>query len=372
MSSKPVKSIDVVVPSFRLQDGPLEAILAMRCPDGAALRFIVVADNPVAALPAVLAARADDPSVLVIRNATNLGASESRNRGVAVSCAEWVLFLDDDVVPDPGLLVVYAEAIARESGGPGFFGITEYPAGSTAFEKGVLASEILTFFSIANWYVEMPWATTSNVLVRGDRIRAHRFSNVFPRSGGGEDIDLFLRLTGEAGANLRAVPGAVVRHAFWAGNRRNYRRFFRWAYGDSKLHALHPLHVYRAAPNAVELAVALPPFAIMAAIAFGSPALVVAPFVGVLLSEWLGETVRLLARRAWRDALRGHEVAAIRTANDLGRFVSLVVDQKQWRRVGERFDHFCDGRHIAHQKAWAAGKCMLTLVIVALLCLLSW
>jgi len=362
-----VKSIDVVVPSARLQDGPLTAILAMRCPPGVTLRFIVVADNPATELPPVLLARARDPAVTVIRNSSNLGAPESRNKGVAASSADWILFLDDDVVPEPGLLEVYADAIAQDSGRPGFFGTTRYPAAKTAFQRGVLASEILTFFGIAGWYVEMPWATTSNVLVRGPDMRAHRFSGAFPKAGGGEDIDVFLRLTGQARAEFRAVPAAIVHHDFWPGNRRNYRRFFRWAFGDSKLHALHPAHVYRTAPNAIELAVLLVPIAAVAGLALQCPLLLFAPVVGISMGEWLGETMRLLMRGAWRDLHRGHETALIRLANDLGRFVSLVICEKQWRRVGERFDHFCDGKHVAHQQAWAMFKSALAVVSSTLL-----
>jgi cellulose synthase/poly-beta-1,6-N-acetylglucosamine synthase-like glycosyltransferase len=40
-------------------------------------------------------------------NAKNLGASGSRNLGLDESAAEYVLFLDDDVVPDPDLLAQY-------------------------------------------------------------------------------------------------------------------------------------------------------------------------------------------------------------------------------------------------------------------------
>ncbi len=362
-----MKSVDVVVPSARLQDGPLTAILAVRCPPGTTLRFIVVADNPAAELPPALVARARDPAVTVIRNSTNLGAPESRNKGAAVSSADWILFLDDDVVPEPGLLEVYAGAVVQDAGRPGFFGTTRYPAAKTTFQRGVLASEILTFFGIAGWYAEMPWATTSNVLVRGPDMRAHRFSSAFPKAGGGEDIDVFLRLTGHARAEFRAVPAAIVHHDFWPGNRRNYRRFFRWAFGDSKLHALHPAHVYRTAPNAIELAVALVPIAAVAGLVLHCSLLPFAPVVGISVGEWLGETLRLLMRGAWRDVHRGHETALIRMANDLGRFVSLVVFEKQWRRVGERFDHFCDGKHVAHQQAWAMFKFVLALVSSVLL-----
>lgn len=39
------------------------------------------------------------PCCLITSSQENLGASESRNRGLEESAAEWVLLLDDDVIP---------------------------------------------------------------------------------------------------------------------------------------------------------------------------------------------------------------------------------------------------------------------------------
>jgi glycosyltransferase involved in cell wall biosynthesis len=49
---------------------------------------------------------ADHPDVdlVVIRNATNLGANASRNRGVLATSGEFVAFLDSDCIADPGWL----------------------------------------------------------------------------------------------------------------------------------------------------------------------------------------------------------------------------------------------------------------------------
>lgn len=42
----------------------------------------------------------------VRKNAANMGAPESRNCGISESAADWILFLDDDVIPCKNLLSV--------------------------------------------------------------------------------------------------------------------------------------------------------------------------------------------------------------------------------------------------------------------------
>jgi glycosyltransferase involved in cell wall biosynthesis len=44
-------------------------------------------------------------------NTSNMGAPKTRNVGLDESAADWVLFLDDDVVPEYDLLQHYVDAI---------------------------------------------------------------------------------------------------------------------------------------------------------------------------------------------------------------------------------------------------------------------
>jgi len=46
-------------------------------------------------------------------NASNLGASASRNRGINESAAEFVLNLDDDIIPDAYLLEQYGRKLLQ-------------------------------------------------------------------------------------------------------------------------------------------------------------------------------------------------------------------------------------------------------------------
>lgn len=348
-------SVDILVPSFRLDEGPLLAILDLVPPGGMSVRWIIVADDPRALVPARVAARIDGSAAILVRNEANLGSAGSRNAALALSTAEWVLFLDDDVTPVADLLARYGEAIQRSPLAIGFFGPTRFQPAATQYQRGVEVSDILTFFRIATYCTALPWAPTSNVMVRGDAARSQRFRTVFPKGGGGEDIDYLLRVSQRATGQFLAVPDAVVDHPWWFGGRRDYTRFTRWSFGDSLLHDLHPAFCYRAAPNAVEvLAVGLP-VAGLASLLSGSAVPLLATVLGVPLGELLTEFLRLLALKGFPAALYCGETVLIRSSNDLGR-LAMQAQLRRWHGITERWDHFCTGEHVAYHKRWALLK----------------
>src|SRR5438876_1142355 len=88
---------------------------------------------------------------------------------------------------------------------------------------------------------ELPWGITANLLVRRNPDGTVLFSEDFPKTGGGEDIDFCLRLRAwQAQQNPRSegfvsVPAAVVRHPWWDGGKPRYSHFFGWSRGDGLL-----------------------------------------------------------------------------------------------------------------------------------------
>ena len=78
------------------------------------------------------------------------------------------------------------------------------------------------------------------------------------------------RLLPPPGGRFKTVPAAAVRHGWWGGGRRSYRRFARWAFGDSVLPLLHLAGKYYDMPNGVE------------SLFFGLPALAAAAAAGLL------------------------------------------------------------------------------------------
>jgi GT2 family glycosyltransferase len=352
-------SLDVLVPSFRLDTGPLLAILDLSVPSRTRVRWIIVADDPKAEIPAAVKARVDGrpDSVRILRNATNMGAAASRNVALGASDADWVLFIDDDVTPTSLLLHSYAAAVESNPGAPGFFGPTRFAPGSTTYQRGVEVCGCLTHFQVASYLPSRPWAPTSNVMVRGDLARAVRFRTIFPKGGGGEDIDYLLRITERVGCPLLAIPDALVDHPWWFNGARDYSRFTRWSYGDSLLHELHPRHAYRTAPNASEcLAVGLP-VAIVGSVCAHSAVPFVATLVGVPLAELCTEFLRLLMKDGFPSAACTYciETTLIQTGADLGR-LAMQLEQRRWRGFAERWDHMCTGENIGYNRRWSAAK----------------
>jgi glycosyltransferase involved in cell wall biosynthesis len=91
-------TIDVIVPSSRVQFAALSRILELESSDTCEVMFILIVDDPQASSIAELEAKYSfRPDVRIRVNASNLGASASRNRGMEESAAEYVFFLDDDV-----------------------------------------------------------------------------------------------------------------------------------------------------------------------------------------------------------------------------------------------------------------------------------
>ena len=96
-------------------------------------------------------------------NAECLGATLSRNVGNEQGGGEYILFIDDDVSPEPGLLGAYVRTIRDHPDAPGYVGPTLFPRPVNAFTRGVRASGMLTFFDMPADDRWMPWGTTSNL-----------------------------------------------------------------------------------------------------------------------------------------------------------------------------------------------------------------
>ena len=186
-----ITTIDVIIPSYRLQSEYLIPIIQMDIPQNVSVRYLIIADNPKTAIPANFKPFIDNETVILFQNKENLGSSLSRNVGLDNSKADWILFIDDDVKPDKQILHVYIQAIKSRPQEVGFFGETLFPPPKTFFAKGVIACDILTFFFLAGYYNQLKWAPTANVIIRRSAIGDSRFLAIFPKTGGGEDIDFF-------------------------------------------------------------------------------------------------------------------------------------------------------------------------------------
>ncbi len=349
------KSIDVIIPSYRLNIDFLVPILSLKKPTDWEVNHIIIADNPNLNIPNELDAFIERGVLTIIENEINLGAPESRNKGIQKAKSEWILFLDDDVIPNDDLIFQYTKA-AKKYSNPyqGFIGVTRFPKPINSFTKGVISSDILTFFSLAEFYEEMAWGVTANLMVRRNAIGSHRFLTIFPKFGGGEDIDICLNVMLQFIHKFRTISKATVNHPWWSDRFVAYKRFFRWAYGDSQLPKLHPEFKYSNFPNIIETIFL--GMIIAAVFFFFTKSTIFIPLlIGIIFGEIMGEWIKLFSTKKEISVLNAIESTMIRAFNDFGRLAGNL-SRKHVSGFFERFDYFCNGKHIHSERKWALIK----------------
>lgn len=358
-------SIDIIIPSYRLNIDFLIPILSLKKPHEWKVKCIIIADNPKIILPKELDTFIEDGTLTVISNPKNLGAPESRNKGIEIAENDWLLFFDDDIIPNDDILFYYINAIQYSNPIQGFVGVTKFPESVNSFTKGVVASDILTFFSLAEDYEEMSWGATANLVIKREAIGSLRFSKNFPKFGGGEDIDLCLNVMSKVHHKFKTIPDAIVHHPWWDNRTVAYKRFFRWAFGDSQLPKLHPKYRYFNFPNVIEsLFIGL----IIGAIIylFTNKNLIYILLFGIIIGEVIGEWIKLYTTKREKSLVVALESATIRAFNDLGRLTGNLK-RKRLNGLFERFDYFCDGKHIKSERKWAFLKFCLYLFFILII-----
>ncbi|KIY53636.1 glycosyltransferase family 2 protein [Fistulina hepatica ATCC 64428] len=358
-------TIDVVVPSYRVDMRYLERILDLKPSPTASTMFIIIVDNPLAASLGGLRAKYEHRTDVRIRvNQQNMGASASRNRGLAESAAEWVLFLDDDVMPEPDLLVNLEKSARKYPQVAGFVGDTRFPDADTIFKAAVHFAGVTYFWSIAascaNFADDIPWGVTACLAARRNVKDGIKFNLAFPFTGGGEDIMYcvekrdFSKAIG--GAGFSAAPDVVATHPWWNNGRRSYIRFYMWSVGDGALIKLLPQHSYRdIAPNGAEfllMSTVFLAFSILRASLEGIVLCTKAVF-SIVLSNIIFDLYRHLWRRqegtyhssrpititgCW-IVLAIVEATFIRMFSEAGRTIG-ILQRGEFLLLGKRFDWF--------------------------------
>ncbi|KAF5348570.1 hypothetical protein D9756_009659 [Leucocoprinus leucothites] len=198
--------------------------------------------------------------------------------GLAESSAEWVHFLDDDIVPSRDLLFAISDAIRENPDAAGFVCNTQFPIADSVFTTAVHLSGVTYFWVIATKIpTDIPWGVTANLVshrvlvpsdfaTKGEIPSPTTYSLSYPKTGGGEDIDYCLtqrathlsirqrnpNATGRYPGFLPA-PTAIVTHPWWNNGKRSYWRFHKWSLGDGHLINVYPELSYRDyAPNSAE------------------------------------------------------------------------------------------------------------------------
>ena len=256
------KAVDIVVPTFRCDVETLRSIVSLRSRTEARVSFWIIVDNPTSAhLEAVkgLEKFERNYSVRVRVHTANLGASMARNTGMDYSDADYIVFLDDDVVPDCCLIDAYLGAIMRYPDAGVFVGSTHLPAPSNYLTHAYVTSDLIGSYTVAEKRRDPAWGVTANLCVKGRSNRV-RFQKEYPKTGGGEDIDYCLRVGRGKAGSVVAVPGAKASHPWWSGgDTGSLFHILGWARGESLCLESDALkdYVYFTGPNGTELCMVL-------------------------------------------------------------------------------------------------------------------
>jgi GT2 family glycosyltransferase len=291
-------NIDVVIPSFRLEENNLLPVFSMRKPDFANVCSYLILDNPQAVVPVSIRKLANDKQIVLLINEANRGASFTRNRGIDAGTGEWILFLDDDLSVPDNLLEIYASAIEKYPSEIGFIGLVRLPEPQTDFAKAVQISGAMDIFSVAERKPSFVWGATANFMLRRSALNQERFSLLYPKSGGGEDVDFFLKVREKNGyQNYRSLPQAAVYHPWWNSGRKDFRKSFRYGLGNSWLGQLNPAYTYYDFLNLPELLLlCVPSWIILVLIKPTASAFMLLFIVGILLIECIASFIQTYKR----------------------------------------------------------------------------
>jgi glycosyltransferase involved in cell wall biosynthesis len=199
----------------------LDSLLHLRIPPGLNWRILVVDNGSTDDTADVLDAYAE-PLPLVPLTEPRQGHTLARNRAIAESRAELILWTDDDVLVDSNWLEAYLAA-ANQWPQMGFFGgriEPHFPAGRPRWIEenwsqvaGCFATRDLGSTALELTTDRLPYG--ANFAVRGDVQRAFPFNPNLGRRGqavvGEDELDLLRRLLA-AGQRGLWVPASSVQH----------------------------------------------------------------------------------------------------------------------------------------------------------------
>ncbi len=332
-------SIDVVIPSFRLEEKYILPILQLNVPDSAIVKFYLIADNPKLEIPSSILTLVDNKNVFLTINQQNIGAALTRNTGIDQGNGDWILFLGDDIAVKPDLLNTYVDAITNYPDEIGFIGLVKFAAPSTSFDKAIKASGSIDIFSIAERKTSFAWGATANIMVNRAAIGEIRFDKVFPKSGGAEDIDFFLKVREHNKfKNYRSLPLADVEHPWWNAGKPNFKRSFRYGKGSSLLFKKDPDYTYYDFLNTTEtifivlIALLISLFTSIIWLRF-----FILFLTGVLIIEFIANIVQSVKRKAGLNLLVVFYLVLLRLSYQSGLlFNNLLIGR--FNAIGVRFN----------------------------------
>lgn len=357
-------SIDIIIPSFRLDEQYLLPLIHLPKPGGWKFTYYVVVDNPQVQPGKEILRLSGEGAIHLFINPENLGAAESRNKGINAGSGEWMLFLDDDIVAEQDLLFQYVKAIEGHREAIGFIGLTDFPAPMNTFTRALMAAGLTTIFTIANRKEEFMWGVTANMMYNRAAMQELRFSSVFPKSGGGEDVDLPAQICLRNNARFICIKEARVTHPWWNDGQPHYKRFERYGIGTALLLPRFKKFTWYAFPNPVEGMVL---------------ALLCAPLFFMFLSwqKWLiflaaiplidmGINYIRAAGMGYRELKVAYYMTLLRCSTEWGMFKTVIGQGKPDYFMKRINVDFTRPRHFRTNR-WRITKLVIYLILLSLL-----
>ena len=201
----------------------------------AALRALIVRDGDELILSDNAGGVGEVEGVNVVGAAGERSPSHARNKGAARSTGDWILFLDADCIPDPGLIDAYFDLPVGDRVGALAGEIVAAPGASTLAERYAAARNFLGQQThLAHPY--KPRAPAANLLVR--RTLFEQLGGFVEGVRAAEDTDFCWRLQ-DAGWLLEARP-AGVEHRYRATVSELRRQWRGYAAGRAWLATRYP------------------------------------------------------------------------------------------------------------------------------------
>ncbi|RAJ06559.1 glycosyl transferase family 2 [Chitinophaga skermanii] len=330
-------SIDIIIPSFRLEEKYLLPILLLPAPKNTTINIFVIVDNPAATIPPQLEVLAQQPHIHLHKNPENLGAGATRNRGIELGKGDWILFLDDDITVPQDLLQVYANAIQENPGEIGFIGLVNLPTPSKPFTRAVITNGGMDIFTIAKHKPYFKWGATANIMVKRAAVGNHRFANEYPKAGGGEDVDFFMHICDSTNKQLKTLPEAAVEHPWWTNESVGYTRPIRYGTGTAILMDRMPQYAYWDLLNTLESLVVAFIALIVTMFTFQQWHIPILLFmVGMIFTDYIANYVQYRKRAKSGNLVDGYYMTMLRFANDWGVLKGKIA-QGKWYTLGRRF-----------------------------------
>lgn len=285
-----IRSIDIIIPSFRLAESVLSPIVHLPRPLGWTVNFYLVADNPDIQVSPGIRRWEQEGKIKLIINDRNLGPSETRNIGIRAGNGQWLLLLDDDIEPTSNLLQAYATAIEKNEQAIGFVGVTDFPEPVNAVTEAMRINGTLGHFNMARRKPAMRWAPTANLMLNRAKLDPTLFDASLKKSG--EDIEFLVRNSLRFNELYVSVPEAVVQHPWWNNGNVQTERLFRYGEGACEMADKPAIrnYTYRDFTNTAEtllLLLLLLPFAWWGGWAYWIAAAAGSVVLAELVTNWL-------------------------------------------------------------------------------------